>query len=86
LGEAEIQLDLAARDTNFAHLGEAAHAVLSHARLVGCSSLAAAASKLEHAARGNDGEAFDDLLRHTRDEIRSLMATVRRHPGAERPA
>jgi CheY-like chemotaxis protein len=85
LGEAEKQLGLAASDSNFALLGESAHAVLSHARLVGCSSLAAAAAGLEHAARAHDSAALGDLLLHVRDEIRSLTATVRRHPGAERP-
>jgi len=86
LGEAEKQLIRAARSNNFALLGESAHGVLSHARLVGSGALATVAANLEQAARAQDGEAFGDLLMRTRREIHALMAEVRRHPAAARPA
>ena len=86
LAEAERQLEQATLGTNFKALGDAAHGVLSHARLVGSSSLAAAAAALELAALAGDLEAFGDPLLRVQREIQSLRAVVRRHPGAERPA
>ena len=86
LGEAEKQLDEAARTSNFTLLGEAAHGVLSHARLVGSASLSTAAAGLQNAANMRDRDAFGSLLQRVRREIESLTAVVRRHPGAERPA
>ena len=86
LGEAEKQLEQAARTSNFKLLGEAAHGVLSHARLVGSASLATAAAGLQNAANNRDREAFGSLLVRVRREVESLTAVVRRHPGAERPA
>jgi len=86
LAEAEKVLELAAAGTDFNALGEAAHGVLSHARLVGSSSLAAAAAGLEIAARAHNQTAFGESLRQVRREIQSLTAVVRRHPGAVKPA
>lgn len=86
LTEAEKKLTAAASQTDFTQLAEAAHGVLSHARLIGSSALATAAAGLELAARAQDQTAFDDLLPVVRREIHSLTAAVRRHPRAERPA
>ena len=86
LGDAEKQLDQAARSTDFKQLGEAAHGVLSHARLVGSASLATAASALQNAANNGNREAFGSMLSRVRREVESLTAEVRRHPGAARPA
>jgi signal transduction histidine kinase/DNA-binding response OmpR family regulator len=86
LGDAEKQLDQAARHDDFKLLGEAAHGVLSHARLVGSASLATAASALQNAANNRDREAFGSLLSRVRRETEALTAVVRRHPGAEKPA
>ncbi len=86
LGEAEKQLQQAARTADFKLLGEAAHGVLSHARLVGSASLSTAAAGLQNAANAREREAFGSLLTRVQREIESLTAVVRRHPGAERPA
>ena len=86
LGEAEKQLERAAQTTDFKLLGDAAHGVLSHARLVGSASLATAAAGLQDAALAKDQEAFSSHLARARREIESLTAIVRRHPGAERTA
>ncbi len=86
LGEAEKQLERAAQTTDFKLLGDAAHGVLSHARLVGSASLATAAAGLQDAALAKDQEAFNSHLARARREIESLTAIVRRHPGAERTA
>ncbi len=86
LGDAEKQLDQAARSTDFKQLGEAAHGVLSHARLVGSAPLATAASALQNAANNGNREAFGSMLSRVRREVESLTAEVRRHPGAARPA
>ncbi|HEY4247463.1 MAG TPA: ATP-binding protein [Lacunisphaera sp.] len=86
LGDAEKQLDLASRSSDFKQLGEAAHGVLSHARLVGSASLATAASALQNAANNGNREAFGGMLSRVRREVESLTAEVRRHPGAARPA
>ena len=86
LGEAEKQLDQAAREVDFKMLAEAAHGVISHARLVGSASLATAAAGLQTAANAHDRDAFGGLLVRVKREIETLTALVRRHPGAERPA
>jgi len=86
LGEAEKQLDQAAREVDFRMLAEAAHGVISHARLVGCASLSTAAAGLQTAANAHDHDAFGTLLVRVKREIETLTALVRRHPGAERPA
>jgi signal transduction histidine kinase/CheY-like chemotaxis protein len=86
LGGAGKQLQQAARTTDYKLMGDAAHGVLSHARLVGSASLATAAAGLQSAALAHDREAFGSLLLRVQREIESLTATVRRHPGAERPA
>jgi signal transduction histidine kinase/CheY-like chemotaxis protein/HPt (histidine-containing phosphotransfer) domain-containing protein len=85
LGEAEKELETAARGVDFKALADAAHGVLSHARLVGSSTLSSAASTLEKAARNHDKDAFRVPLRQVRSEIQSLKATVRRHPASEQP-
>jgi HPt (histidine-containing phosphotransfer) domain-containing protein len=84
--EAEKQLSLAALNNNLKLLGDAAHGVLSHARLVGSSALATAAADLQHAAQTQDRGAFGEPLLRVSREIQSLKAVVRRYPGAERPA
>jgi signal transduction histidine kinase/CheY-like chemotaxis protein/HPt (histidine-containing phosphotransfer) domain-containing protein len=86
LGDAEKQLDQASRTGDFKQLGEAAHGVLSHARLVGSAPLATAASALQNAASNGNREAFGSMLSRVRREIETLTAEVRRHPGAARPA
>jgi HPt (histidine-containing phosphotransfer) domain-containing protein len=86
LGEAEKQLDQAAREVDFKMLAEAAHGVISHARLVGSASLATSAAGLQTAANAHDRDAFGTLLVRVKREIETLTALVRRHPGAERPA
>jgi CheY-like chemotaxis protein len=86
LGDAEKQLDQASRSGDFKQLGEAAHGVLSHARLVGSAPLATAASALQNAANNGNREAFGSMLSRVRREVESLTAEVRRHPGAARPA
>ena len=85
LAEAETQMEQAATGVNFPQLAEAAHGVLSHARLVGCSTLATATSALEHAARSSQPAALGELRLRVHREIQALTAVVRRHPGAERP-
>jgi len=85
LGEAERQLHQAEQTNDFKLLGDAAHGVLSHARLVGSAALSTAAAGLQNAANSRDRDAFGSLLVRVRREIDSLTAVVRRHPGAERP-
>ena len=86
LTDAEKQLQQAARTGDFKELADAAHSVLSHARLVGSTSLSNAAAGLQNAALAQSRDAFSPLLQRVCREIESLKAVVRRHPGAERPA
>ncbi len=86
LEEAEKQLSLATLSSDFKLLGDAAHGVLSHARLVGCSSLATAAAGLQHAAQAGKRDSFGEPLLRVSREIQALKAVVRRYPGAERTA
>ncbi len=84
LDEAERQLAAAARSLELSRLAHAAHAVLSHARLVGNASLAQAATAVEDAARAGDNKAFGAALRLLQREIGDLKGAMRRHPAAAR--
>jgi len=82
LGEAEKLLGAAAARKSCSQLGEAAHAILSHARLVGSSNLSSVATSLQQAAQADDWRACEDLLPRVEAEISTLRAAVRLHPGA----
>lgn len=84
LSEVEKDLLQAAKSSDFKLMGDAAHGVLSQARLVGSASLSSAATALQNAALAHERDAFSGLLNRVRREIESLTAVVRRHPGAER--
>ena len=86
LGDAENKLTEAAQSGDFKRLADAAHGVISHARLVGSASLATAAAGLQNAALARDRDAFGSLLGRVKREIESLTAVVRRHPDSGRPA
>ena len=82
LEETERQLTAAARSLELSRLAHAAHAVLSHARLVGNAPLAQAAAAVEDSARAGDNKAFGAALRQLQREIGNLKGAMRRHPAA----
>ena len=86
LAEGENRLTHASGTQDFATLAEAAHYLLSHARLVGSSALEQAATALEQAARAQDGPAFGELLNRARREIQAVTEAMRRHRTAAQPA
>ena len=86
LAEGETRLTHAATAHDFARLGDAAHYLLSHAKLIGSASLEEAALSLERAARAGDGFAFDELLQRVRREVGAVTEAMRRHRSAAQPA
>jgi signal transduction histidine kinase/CheY-like chemotaxis protein len=86
LAEGETRLTSAATAQDFARLAEAAHYLLSHAKLVGSAALEEAAVSLERAARAGDGFAFGELLQRVRSEIGAVTAAMRQHRPAAQPA
>lgn len=84
LAEGEARLAQASRARDYATLSDAAHYLLSQAKLVGSAALVEATSSLERAARDGDGFAFGELLQRVHREVRRLTAAMRRnHPAAQ---
>ncbi len=83
LAEGEARLAEASRIRDFRALGDAAHYLLSHARLVGSKSLEEAVLSLQQAARARDGIVFGQLLDRVQREIRAVTEAMRpyRHAG-----
>ena len=86
LADGESRLTHAATAQDFARLGDAAHYLLSHAKLIGSASLQEAALGLEQAARAGDGFAFGELLHRVQREISAVTAAMRQHRPAAQPA
>ena len=86
LAEGETRLTHAATAHDFARLGDAAHYLLSHAKLIGSASLEEAALSLERAARAGDGFAFGELLQRVRREVGAVTEAMRRHRSSAQPA
>lgn len=86
LEETDRQIDAAARALDLARLGDVAHAVLAHARMVGNAPLAQAAISVETLCLAEDNQAFGAALRQLRGEIGELKAAMRRHPAVAPPA
>jgi signal transduction histidine kinase/CheY-like chemotaxis protein len=78
LTEGEARLTQATRARDFITLGDAAHFVLSQARLVGSATLEDAAISLETAARARDGMAFGEPWQRVQREVLILRAAMRR--------
>ncbi len=76
LSEARAQVARAVDNRDLAALADAAHQVLSHAKLIGRKPLEAAALHLEKTARASDAAAFDDPLRRVRSEADALTAAL----------
>jgi CheY-like chemotaxis protein len=85
LAGAEAQLFQTARAGDFSALGDAAHFVLSQARLIGGAALEAASLRLERAARAHDPAAGGDLLQLVHREIEAVTAVLRRRDRAKQP-
>ena len=84
LAEGEARLAQASRSRDYTTLGDAAHYLLSQAKLVGSTPLVEAAVSLERAARAKDGFAFGELLLRVHREVRSVTAAMRRyHPAGQ---
>jgi len=86
LTEGETRLTHAATAHDFARLGDAAHYLLSHAKLIGSASLEEAALSLERAARSGDGFAFGELLQRVQREVGAVTEAMRRHRSSAQPA
>ncbi|MGH7943429.1 MAG: ATP-binding protein [Opitutaceae bacterium] len=82
LHEAESGLTAACLRDDFATLATFAHLLLSQARMVGCTSLSEAATRLENAAQNEDKSACREWLQRIHDEIECVTEAMR-HP---RPA
>jgi signal transduction histidine kinase/DNA-binding response OmpR family regulator/ligand-binding sensor domain-containing protein len=79
LHEAHTEMTAASQRHDFDGLGTAAHRLLGQARMIGCGSLAEAATRLEAAARSGDATTCSEWLRRIRDEIDSVTEAMR-HP------
>ena len=86
LTEGESRLTAAARTRDLRLMGDAAHYLLSHARLVGSKALEEAAISLEQAARSQDGFAFGELLHRVRREVRAVTEAMRPYHHAGQTA
>jgi HPt (histidine-containing phosphotransfer) domain-containing protein len=82
LAEAEDQLARVAAERDFNALGDAAHHVLSQAKLIGCVALEETAVALEQAARAQHATAFGALLSRVHREIAALTEALHRRPHA----
>ncbi len=83
LAEAHEQL-LSAKHADANTLGDAAHRVLGHARMVGASALGKAATELETAARKGDSAAAGAAFPTVSAEVANLTAALRCRPGVQR--
>ena len=86
LTEGESRLTKSAQKRDFSALAEAAHHVLSHAKLVGSSALEEAAINLESAARSRDDAAFGVFLERLHAESSVVREAMRRPRPAAQPA
>ena len=86
LTEGEARLTQATRARDFITLGEAAHFVISQARLVGSAALEQAAIRLETAARAKDGMAFGEPWQRVQREVLVVRAAMRRSRLAKQTA
>ncbi len=85
LDEADRQLAAAAESLNLRRTADAAHGVLSHARLVGHTALGSASIKVEDLARVCDAKVFDSPLRSLRREISRLRKAMQRQLASAQP-
>ncbi|MDB6126698.1 MAG: hypothetical protein JWM35_594, partial [Verrucomicrobia bacterium] len=82
--DGEARLTRATRSRDFKVLGEAAHFLLSQAKLVGCASLEEAAITLERAAGARDAFAFGEMEQRVHREVQVVTAAMRRnHPAGQ---
>ena len=86
LAEGEARLAQASRSRDYATLGDAAHYVLSQAKLVGSAALEEAAVALERAARAHDAFAFGEMEQRVHREVQAVTAAMRRHRPAAQTA
>ena len=84
LAEGEARLTRATRSRDFKVLAEAAHFLLSQAKLVGCAALEEAAITLERAAGARDAFAFGEMEQRVHREVQAVTAAMRRsHPAGQ---
>lgn len=82
LAQSEEQLNRAAETKEFIAVADAAHHVLSQARMIGGTALEQACTALEQAARAKNRAAFSGLRAPVHAEIRAVTAALRhRHPA-----
>jgi HPt (histidine-containing phosphotransfer) domain-containing protein len=75
-----------ARERDFSELARTCHVLLGHAKMIGATSLASAASHLELAAAARNAASFGDRLHRVEREIRLIMEELRHDRPAGQPA
>jgi HPt (histidine-containing phosphotransfer) domain-containing protein len=86
LRDAELQLSEACLRGDFSALRTGAHRLLGQSRMIGCTSLTEAATRLEAAAQTGDAAACREGLGRVREKIQSVKEAMRRPRPAAQPA
>jgi signal transduction histidine kinase/CheY-like chemotaxis protein/HPt (histidine-containing phosphotransfer) domain-containing protein len=86
LRDAELQLSEACLRGDFSALRTGAHRLLGQSRMIGCTSLTEAATRLEAAARTGDAAACREGLGRVREQIQSVKEAMCRPRPAAQPA
>ncbi|MDB6170322.1 MAG: histidine kinase [Verrucomicrobia bacterium] len=84
LAEGDARLARAAHSRDFRLVSDAAHFLLSQAKLVGCAPLEEAALMVEQAADARDAFVFGEMAQRVSREVQAVTAAMRRtHPATQ---